>query len=625
MITRRSFLKLSAAACASTFVSGRWFTGRVLAVAGPGIAAWQTRRLTKWVDPLPIMPVAVPPALGGGTEIDDPLQPGKKADFYAMECRETEWQFHSDLPPARANSYWYGGAQLEYAGVGAPISGYLGPSIVALKGKAVVLEMVNTLPLTPLYADAYDTTIGNGRAADYPNTSRIAVHLHGGFVPPQLDGHPDSWFGPDGSQGMAYGTLPGAPANGVRLWYPNLQGPCLLWYHDHSMYQTRFNPFAGQAAGYVIIDGEDTVVPGLGGLNVPKFPYDVPLVVQDRTFYEDGSMFYPTASGQPEGYPHPVWQPEYFGDTPVVNGKAYPFLAVEPRRYRLRFLNGSQARVYELAMGGGSKPMWLIGTEQGLLPYPVRMKKIVLAPAERADVIVDFGGDFGEEIPLTNSANAPYPDGEDVKIPRIMVFRVGKPLAGKDTTTPPHKLVLPAFEGILPPPEGTPTRDWVLKEAFDPLTGEPTDVKINGLWFDDPLEDFPQMGSTEIWNWVNLTEDAHPMHPHLVKFQVYGRVPLDVAGYEEDWLAWISAGRDPLARPNALDYATGPRQAPDADEIGWKDTVRASVGMITQIVANFNVPPGSETGASGGYEYVSHCHILEHEENEMMRLFSVVP
>jgi spore coat protein A len=169
-------------------------------------------------------------------------------------------------------------------------------------------------------------------------------------------------------------------------------------------------------------------------------------------------------------------------------------------------------------------------------------------------------------------------------------------------------------------------RDWVLKEAFDPFTGEPSDVKINGLWFDDPIEEFPEQGSTEIWNWVNLTEDAHPMHPHLVKFQVYGRVPLDVARYEADWLAWIAAGRKPSRRPKALNYATGPRQAPAPDEIGWKDTVKASVGMITQIVAKFDIPPGSETVATregDAYEYVAHCHILEHEENEMMRPFAV--
>jgi spore coat protein A, manganese oxidase len=624
MITRRDFLKLSAAAWASTFVSGRWFSGRVLAMAGPGIASWQTQSLSKWVDPLPIMPVAVPPALGGGLEIPDPVQPGKMADFYAMQCIESEWQFHSDLPPARANSYSYAGTKLEYEGVGAPISGYLGPSIVALKGKAVVLDMANKLPLTPLYADAYDTTLGHdGHAAMYPNTSRIAVHLHGGFVPPQFDGHPDSWFGPDGSQGMRYDSLPGAPANGARYWYPNLQGPCLLWYHDHSMFQTRLNPFAGQAAGYVIIDGDDTVVPGMGGLNVPKFPYDVPLVIQDRTFCDDGSMFYPTASGQPEGYPHPVWQPEYFGDTPVVNGKAYPFLEVEPRRYRLRVLNGSQARVYELSLG---LPMWLIGTEQGLLRRPVKMNKIVLAGAERADVIVDFAGFQGQEIPLRNTANAPYPNGEDVAIPELMLFRV-KSGSITDTTADPAKgeLKLPAFKGIQNPRPNMPVRDWVLKEAFDPFTGEPSDVKVNGLWFDEPVEDFPQEGSTEVWNYVNLTEDAHPMHPHLIKFQVYGRVPLDVGRYEGDWLTWIAAGRNPLTKPKALDYATGPRQGPAKDEIGWKDTVKASVGMITQIVGKFDVPPGSETGMSGGYEYVHHCHILEHEENEMMRPFTVLP
>jgi spore coat protein A len=231
------------------------------------------------------------------------------ADFYAMECRESTWQFHSDLNPAKANSYWYGGAQLEYAGVGAPISGYLGPSIVALKGKAVVLDMVNKLPLTPLYADAYDTTLGNGRAEMYPNTSRIAVHLHGGFVPPQFDGHPDSWFGPDGSQGMSYASLPSAPQNSARYWYPNLQGPCLLWYHDHSMYQTRFNPFAGQAAGYVIIDGEDGEVPGVGTLNVPC-SYDVPLSSRTGLSSLTGRCSHPT-NGLPSEY-HTIWLPEYW-------------------------------------------------------------------------------------------------------------------------------------------------------------------------------------------------------------------------------------------------------------------------------------------------------------------------
>lgn len=624
MFTRREFLKLNAAAAATLFVSGPSFTGRAFAVAGPGIAAWQTQKLTKWIDPLPIMPIATPPVLGGGQEIVDPVNPLAKADFYSMTCRQSTWQFHSQLPAAQANSYGYAGAKLQYTGVGAAIDGYLGPSIVAVRNKAVVLDMVNTLPLTPLYADAWDGTIGNGMAGPmYTNTSRIAIHLHGGFTPPQFDGHPDSWFGPDGSKGMKYGSLPGAPANGARLWYPNQQNPCLLWYHDHSMFQTRLNPFAGQAGGYVIIDGDDTVVPGMGGLNVPKFPYDIPLIIQDRTFYSDGSMFYPTSSGLPATYPHPVWQPEYFGDTPVVNGKAYPFLTVEPRRYRLRFLNGSNARFYELNL---PMPMWLIGTEQGLLPMPVRMNKIVIGPAERADVIVDFNGFQGQKIILNNTAKAPYPTGKAVKIPQIMQFVVSKGNI-TDTTADPARgqLSLPAFTSILPPPAGTPTRDMVLKETIDPATMTPIHVRINGYWFEDPIDDFPVAGSTEIWNWVNLTADTHPMHMHLVKFQVYGRIPFNVAAYDAAWTAWIAAGRNPATKPQALTYATGPLQAPGPDEIGYKDTVKADTGMITQIVAKFDVPPGSVAGASGGYEYVEHCHILEHEENEMMRPFSVLP
>jgi spore coat protein A len=242
-----------------------------------------------------------------------------------------------------------------------------------------------------------------------------------------------------------------------------------------------------------------------------------------------------------------------------------------------------------------------------------------------ADVIVDFGGNFGDELALFNTANAPYPNGSDVAIPKIMMFRVTKRLSGKDTTTPPQKLVLPSFQGILPPPEGTPIRDWVLKEDFDDITGEPKEVKINGLYFDEPIEEFPKRDSTEIWNYVNLTEDAHPMHPHLIKFQVLGRIPLDVEGFTEDWFAWIDAGRNPATRPQALNYALGPLQAPGLDEIGWKDTVRASVGMITQIAAKFEIPPASEMNMDGGYEYVHHCHILEHEENEMMRPYAVIP
>ncbi len=443
---------------------------------------------------------------------------------------------------------------------------------------------------------------------------------------------------------MSYRPLAGVPANAYRYSYCNQQRAGLLWYHDHSMYQTRLNPFSGLAAGYVIADGDDTVLPAKGSLPVPKFPYDIPLIIQDRIFYSDGSMFYPTSSGLDDPYPHPVWQPEYFGDTPVVNGKAYPRLEVEPRRYRLRFLNGSQARFYHLSLGG--LPMWIIGTEGGLLPRPVRVKDFLMAPAERFDVIVDFSAvPRGSTITVTNDAGAPYGTMPDptLALPEIMQFKVSLRLQGKDTSMPPASLALPQFHRTVPQfglPNlyklGIPVRENVLKETTDE-NDDPIHVRLNGLWFEDPAEEMPQVGATEIWSWVNLTGDAHPMHTHLVMFHVLGRVPFNAEAYEADWKAWIAAGRNPQTKPKALKYATGPMKLPPAQEWGLKDTVKSYPGEITLIAAKFDIPPGSQQGGMSqmngmmmfdpnkpGYEYVYHCHILEHEENEMVRPYQVV-
>ncbi|MBI4790478.1 MAG: multicopper oxidase domain-containing protein [Chloroflexi bacterium] len=617
MITRRQFLKLGVAAGATTFFPwGRSRTGTAFAMpsflAEPGKVSGATKPLTPWVDALPMLPLAK----AGSTT--DPLT-GSPADYYEMEAKQSStWQFHRDLPPAPTWGYWQGSTG----------PGYLGPTIVAAKNKPVVLKMVNNLPVDPLYKNAYDNTIGMPMAANhYPNISRICVHLHGGFVAPQCDGHPESWYGPlqngKALHGDDYRSLPGAPENGYVYSFSNRQPAGLLWYHDHSMYQTRLNPFSGLAAGYAIIDGDDTVVPGAGGLNIPKLPYDIALVLQDRTFNDDGSMFYPTASGvEDPGYPHPVWQPEYFGDTPIVNGKAYPVLDVEPRRYRLRFLNGSQGRFFRLALG---LPMWIIGTEGGLLPAPVYADNFLMAPAERYDVIVDFAPFAGGVIPLVNGAPAPYPFGDMAVIPNIMQFRVKLALQGKDTTLPPEELKLPEFKPLLPVPKNAKERDIVLGER---MMGEnPTAAIINDLWFEEKGDDTPKLNDTEIWNWVNLTGDAHPMHTHLFMFQVIERVPFDVEKYTGDWDAWVAAGRKPSARPKPLEYATGSAIPAADDEIGMKDTVKAYPGYITRIVGKFDVPPGSaKSGHEGpeGYEYVYHCHILEHEDNDMMRPFTVV-
>jgi spore coat protein A len=351
-------------------------------------------------------------------------------------------------------------------------------------------------------------------------------------------------------------------------------------------------------------------------LNLPSGEYEVPLVVQDKQFTATGQMFYPLTSGVPAPYPHPIWVPEFFGDTPVVNAIAYPFLDVEPRRYRLRFYNGSQARFYNFKFIAGKKnlPFYIIGMEQSLLPAPVMATTLLLAPGERADVIIDFAGLTKSAIvTLKNDAKAPFPGGQGGDVNQVMQFQVTKPLNGRDTTTPPANLVLPAVPRLSPTP-GAPMREIVMKETMDMMTGVPTDVRLNGKWFDDPgMDESPRVGDTEIWQFVNLTVDAHPMHMHLVQFQVYDRQPFNAALFDADRMAGIIL---PVGN-----YVTGPAVPPPPEEMGWKDTVKSMPGAITRVIAKFDVPPLTTLPA----EYVYHCHILEHEENEMMRPFVVMP
>jgi spore coat protein A len=427
--------------------------------------------------------------------------------------------------------------------------------------------------------------------------------------------------------GSHYDTLPGAGANEAIFQYSNLQPGAPLWYHDHAMGITRLNVYAGLAGLYLIRDAYDTGVPGTG-LNLPAGIYEVPLVIQDKQFTPNGSLFYPTTSGLPAPYPHPVWVPEFFGDTAVVNAVAYPYLDVEPRRYRLRLYNGSQARFYNFKFVTQAKvilPFWVIGMEQSLLPAPVQTTKLLLAPGERADLIFDFTGlAQGTLVTLKNDAKAPYPGGQGGGVNQIMQFRLVKPLApGGDTTTPPASLVLPAVPALTPTP-GAPMREIVMKETMDPATGAPTDVLLNGKWFNDPQyptpDETPKVGDTEVWQFINLTVDAHPMHLHLVKFQVVNRQPFNAAAYTTAWLAWVAAGRNPATKPVLANYFTAPAVPPLPEEMGWKDTAKSYPGEILRVIAKFDLPPLTTLPA----EYVYHCHILEHEENEMMRPFQVV-
>jgi spore coat protein A len=497
---------------------------------------------------------------------------------------------------------------------------YLGPTIEARRGRKTIVKFINNLPPAeaqhPLAA-SIDQTVPDDMM--YPNLAggRATPHLHGGFTLPQFDGHPHSWFGPDGSQGSTYASLPGAAANEAIYEYSNDQFAAPLWYHDHAMGITRLNVYAGLAGLYLLRDERELA------LNLPSGEYEVPLVLQDKQFTPTGQLFYPTTSGLPFPYPHPIWVPEFFGDTPVVNAVAYPYLDVEPRRYRLRFYNGAQARFFNLKFATAKNvnlPFWVIGMEQSLLPAPVQKTSFLLAPGERVDIIIDFASlPKGSLVTLKNDAKAPYPGGQGGDVAQIMQFQVTKRLAGPDTSTPPAQLALPAVPRLLPTP-GAPMREIFMKETMDPVTGAPTEVRLNSKWFNETneagemiVDEKPHVGDTEIWQFVNQTEDAHPMHMHLVQFQVYDRQPFNAALLDAERMAGI-------IKP-VSSYVTGPAVPPLPEEMGWKDTVKSMPGEITRIIAKFDVPEGTALPA----EYVYHCHILEHEENEMMRPFAVMP
>jgi spore coat protein A len=314
--------------------------------------------------------------------------------------------------------------------------------------------------------------------------------------------------------------------------------------------------------------------------------------------------------------------PEFFGDVAVVNAKIAPYLDVEPRRYRLRIVNGSQARFYGLKFtntkNGKIQTFHQIGTDGGLLRAPVAMTRLVLAPGERADVIVDFAGLAGAQIQLKNDAKAPYPMGRGGDVAQLMAFNVSKPLAGADATTPAGSLHLPKLDRLPEPPAGSAPRVQHLSETIDPLTGAPIQLNVEDKPYLNETTHLPDVttkpaeSTVEDWLLVNTTADTHPIHLHLVTFEVIDRRPFNVAGY------------DP--KTQAITY-TGPAVPAAANENGRKDTVQAHPGQVTRIRARFELPDEGAIELPPGVanpQYVWHCHILEHEENDMMRAFEVV-
>jgi len=524
-----------------------------------------------------LQPVPLP---GNGIVVATPGSPNR----YSFVQKQISRQLHPQLPSTPLWAYDDG------SGLGGQ-AGSFGMVVVAHTGTPLQMSFTNKLPNTYPAWIPVDT-----RLTPLGNKVRVMTHLHGGFVAADSDGNPaitPDGFGLNRTQIVRYtNQSPQMPAT-------------LLWFHDHGLGATRLNVFAGLAAGYIIRDQYDTGTEP-NPVGIPGGAYEIPLVIQDRQFNADGTMLYPRSeiSGV-------TWIGEYFGDVMLVNGKVWPFLDVEPRLYRFRILNGCNARILDLSLG--RVPMWQIGAEGGMWDKPVRVRNLVLAPAERADVIADFRRARGRNLVVQNTTPQSPVSTPAPPLGPVMQFRVGTQVRQHGPTSVPATL-LGGRAARLPSP--VRTRFITLNEVAPETAG--WFLNLNAAHFGDkPTTETPKAGTVEDWVYINMTGDTHPMHTHLVTHQVIGRTPFNVEAYEADHGGpnGVPGGIDP--RP----YSTGKMVLPDPTERGFKDTTKVNPDYFTTIRARFDLP----NGVTAPQTYVHHCHIVEHEDNDMMRPFTVNP
>jgi spore coat protein A, manganese oxidase len=522
--------------------------------------------IEKFVDELPI------------PQVLNPLSHGNDSSYYEVEMKCGSHKFHRDFN----ETIIYG-----YNGI------YPGPTIETKSGQAVQVKWINNLSLNHFLP--VDKTLHG--AMENPDLEvRTVVHLHGANVAPDSDGHPEAWF----TRNFGYV----GPKFCRQVYeYPNDQQATTLWYHDHALGVTRLNLYAGLAGFYLIHDEHEL------SLDLPKGKYDIPLMIQDKTFREDGSLFYP-ANTVPPASVNPSIVRAFIGNTMVVNGKVWPYLNVEPRKYRFRMLNASNTNGFTFYLWDENKkrqPFLQIGTDGGLISKSKKLKEFPLDPAERLDVIIDFSKFAGQTVTLRteelNLQGLPETFKEDV-----MEFRVGLEVECEDESKVPKKL---RHYEELDPKKIDPkpiTRRFVMTEDLDAQNR--LMLTLNHKMFHDPATETPEIDSVEIWELANPIFNpnsplgippniTHPIHLHLVQFQILNRQDFDVNDFDEQ--EWINNGKG---------INLGKKYDPDPSEIGWKDTVRIEPGKVTRII----VPFKNYTG-----EYVWHCHILEHEDHDMMR------
>lgn len=636
-----------------------------------------------------LTPMLIPPVMPRAATIN--LRGGKPADYYEISMKQLQQQI---LPAGSPKTtVWGYGAVKRDSKNGLLVHNAPSLTIEAQHNRPVRVKWINDLvdadgkylphllPVDPTlhWANPPGGVSGRDMRPDFTATPGpysgpvpMVTHVHGAVgVGDESDGYTEAWYLPAANnipseyaqQGTWYDFFKGkALAKFGATWgrgfatfqYPNPDRASTNWYHDHALGMTRLNVYAGPAGFFIIRGGPDgdkavldnrngsvAVLPGPAPKEGDKFPsnktyYEIPIVIQDRAFNDDGSLFYPDSRtffdglvGEylPAGEFSPIWNPEFFGNTLMVNGNTWPYQSVEKRRYRFRFLNGCQSRFLILDFNQiPGVQVWAVGNEGGFLSTPVDLtagngNRLLMGLAERADLIVDFTnvpvgnyvlGNVGPDEPFGGGE----PDGDfDRSDPattgQVLQFRVVAAV-GADLTTPPQFLTLPALTP-LPAPGFTRPLALIEKAGFgvdaDGVEVEGPVEALLGIvdelgmtmpmpWM-DPVTENPAVGDTEIWELYNTTADAHPMHVHEVAFEVVNREGLLLDGEE-------------VHQPVTPD---GNITLPLPWETGVKDTVVAYPGQVTRLRIHFQTAG----------QYVWHCHIVEHEDNEMMRPYRIGP
>ncbi|XP_015942044.1 multicopper oxidase LPR1 [Arachis duranensis] len=504
-----------------------------------------------------------------------------------------KWKFHRDLPATTVYAY---GLNPEEATVP-------GPTIEALYGVGTHVTWENHLP--PINILPWDPTIPIALTVAREGIPTV-VHLHGGIHAPESDGNAYAWF----TSGFRH---KGPTWTNKTYYYPNNQQPGNLWYHDHAMGLTRINLLAGLIGAYII--RHPSIESPLGLPHGDEF--DLPLVVFDRSFRTDGSIFMNSTGNNPTI--HPQWQPEYFGDAIVVNGKAWPRLTVRRRKYRFRIINASNARFFRFFFTNGLR-FTHVASDSAYIEKPITANETLLGPSEITDIIVDFSESKSEVAILANDAPYPYPSGDMVNEANSKVMKfIILPNEEVDTSRIPRRLLRYPDASLS---HATRTR-YIAMYEYTSATDEPTHLYLNGKPFDASVTETPKEGSTEVWYVINLTEDNHPLHIHLGLFKVLDQTELVDPEIFKDCMTKLN---DAL-KCHVERYARGKKVGVPAHEKGWKNVYKMMPEFVTKIVVRFsfihtNASYGFDATAKPGYVY--HCHILDHEDNAMMRPLKII-